>query len=33
MRQFHTYVIDASDPFPQGYVVPDTWGVSGNISQ
>lgn len=30
---FHTYVIDASDPFPQGYVVADTWGISGKITQ
>jgi proline racemase len=30
---FHTYVIDGSDPFPQGYVLADTWGVTGNISQ
>ena len=24
---FHTYVLDASDPFPEGYVVADTWGT------
>lgn len=30
---FHTYVIDASDPFPEGYVVADTWGTTGKIRQ
>jgi proline racemase len=30
---FHTYVLDASDPYPQGYVVSDTWGVSGKLTQ
>lgn len=25
---FHTYVIDASDPWPTGYRVADTWGTS-----
>lgn len=30
---FHHYVLDASDPFPEGYVVSDTWGVSGRTSQ
>jgi proline racemase len=30
---FHTYVLDASDPFPEGYVVADTWGTSGTLTQ
>jgi proline racemase len=30
---FHTYVLDAADPFPEGYVVGDTWGVSGTLAQ
>jgi proline racemase len=30
---FHTYVLDASDPFPQGYVVADTWGTTGTLTQ
>ncbi len=30
---FHTYVLDASDPFPEGYVVADTWGVTGTLTQ
>jgi trans-L-3-hydroxyproline dehydratase len=30
---FHQYVIDATDPYPQGYVVGDTWGLSTIISQ
>jgi proline racemase len=30
---FHNYVVDTSDPFPSGYVVADTWGVTGSLSQ
>ncbi|MEO7397396.1 MAG: proline racemase family protein [Ilumatobacteraceae bacterium] len=30
---FHHYVVDRSDPYPQGYVVADTWGTSMVISQ
>jgi proline racemase len=30
---FHSYVLDSSDPFPEGYVVADTWGVSGQTTQ
>jgi proline racemase len=30
---FHSYVLDASDPFPQGYVVADTWGITGTLTQ
>ncbi len=30
---FHTYVLDASDPFPEGYVVADTWGTTGTLTQ
>jgi proline racemase len=30
---FHSYVLDSTDPFPEGYVVADTWGVSGTTSQ
>jgi proline racemase len=30
---FHTYCLDASDPYPQGYLVADTWGVTGKMSQ
>jgi len=30
---FHHYFLDASDPYPQGYVIADTWGVTGNITQ
>jgi proline racemase len=29
----HQYVVDPTDPFPQGYRLADTWGVSGNIKQ
>jgi trans-L-3-hydroxyproline dehydratase len=30
---FHTYCIDATDPYPQGYVIADTWGVTGKLHQ
>jgi proline racemase len=30
---FHTYVLDVTDPFPEGYAVGDTWGVSGRLTQ
>ena len=30
---FHQYVVDASDPWPEGYVLNDTWGVSGRVEQ
>jgi proline racemase len=30
---FHTYRLDPSDPYPEGYVVADTWGVSGKLFQ
>jgi proline racemase len=30
---FHTYILDPDDPWPQGYVMSDTWGVSGQIDQ
>ena len=30
---YHTYRVDSQDPYPQGYLVSDTWGVTGNISQ
>ena len=26
-------VVDPTDPFPEGYVLPDTWGVSGLDTQ
>jgi trans-L-3-hydroxyproline dehydratase len=26
-------MVDASDPFPEGYLLSDTWGVSGRDSQ
>ena len=29
----HEYFIDPDDPWPQGYVVSDTWGVGGGVSQ
>ena len=28
-----TYTLDPSDPYPEGYVVADTWGTSGAVSQ
>jgi proline racemase len=30
---FHNYVLDTKDPFPTGYVVADTWGVTGSLTQ
>lgn len=30
---FHNYVVDPSDPFPAGYIVSDTWGITGSMSQ
>jgi proline racemase len=27
------YFLDPTDPWPQGYVVGDTWGVTGNLTQ
>lgn len=29
----HTYLLDPTDPYPVGYVVPDTWGVTGSVTQ
>jgi proline racemase len=29
----HTYLLDPDDPWPEGYVLPDTWGVTGRTSQ
>ena len=30
---FHQYVVDASDPWPTGYRIADTWGVSDTARQ
>ncbi len=30
---FHTYVVDPTDPYPQGYRVADTWGPSLAMNQ
>lgn len=30
---FHQYVLDVDDPFPEGYVLNDTWGVTGKVNQ
>ncbi len=30
---FHSYCVDTSDPYPEGYHLSDTWGVSGKITQ
>jgi proline racemase len=29
----HQFMLDPSDPFPEGYLVADTWGVSGADTQ
>ena len=28
-----TYLLDPDDPFPEGYLLSDSWGVTGKISQ
>jgi proline racemase len=28
-----TYLLDPDDPFPEGYLLPDTWGVTGKLTQ
>ena len=30
---FHQYCLDAADPYPTGWVLPDAWGVTGAIAQ
>lgn len=30
---FHHYVVDTTDPWPEGYIVADTWGTSGTMRQ
>jgi len=30
---FHSYVVDPSDPYPTGYRVADTWGVTDGLTQ
>ena len=30
---FHSYVVDPSDPYPAGYRVADTWGVTDGVTQ
>lgn len=30
---FHQYCLDAADPYPEGWVMPDAWGVSGALVQ
>jgi proline racemase len=29
----HSYMLDPTDPWPEGYVLADTWGVTGTITQ
>jgi len=29
----HQYLVDPSDPFPEGYLVADTWGVGKDDTQ
>lgn len=33
MTGLHQYFVDPDDPYPQGYVISDTWGVGGGTSQ
>jgi proline racemase len=30
---FHQYLLDPDDPYPQGYLLNDTWGVTGSAEQ
>jgi proline racemase len=30
---FHTYLLDPDDPYPEGYLLSDTWGVTGTLVQ
>jgi proline racemase len=30
---FFTYLLDPEDPYPEGYLLPDSWGVTGTTSQ
>ena len=30
---FSTYLLDPDDPYPEGYLLPDSWGVTGTITQ
>jgi trans-L-3-hydroxyproline dehydratase len=30
---FSTYLLDPDDPFPEGYLLRDSWGVTGEITQ
>ena len=29
----HTYLLDPTDPYPEGYLVADTWGVTASVTQ
>ena len=29
----HSYYLDPTDPYPQGYVLSDTWGTSTSVTQ
>lgn len=29
----HSYLVDPSDPWPEGYVLSDTWGVTAGVNQ
>jgi proline racemase len=30
---FHSYCLVTTDPYPEGYHLPDTWGVTGSLTQ
>jgi trans-L-3-hydroxyproline dehydratase len=30
---YHEYVLDPTDPYPAGYVLSDTWGLGGGVTQ
>ena len=30
---FSTYLLDPDDPYPEGYILSDSWGVTGTMTQ
>ena len=31
-HRLHTYLLDPDDPFPEGYLLPDSWGITGTMT-
>jgi len=30
---YKAYLLDPDDPYPEGYLLPDSWGVTGKMTQ